>query len=343
MRSRVHPKGASGFLSFPFQRGGDGLNSWFRLLEKEQREEGFVEKHLADVKRSKLIICQCKKKENPEVLISGGMGSSSSSISHSVAHLLPSSEKEVMFLGEDGDGKGIFLSPVSRVTPQYVSSEKWAPSRELFVHLSKPELHMLGMAIAVEQWRSSLSFCSSCGHPIHQSCFRHNSCQCGKCSRIFFPTVGSAVIVAVLNGSGKVLLCQNKNRPYNFVGKSLRTILAGFSTLGESLEEAAHREVREESNVKLSALTYAGSQPWPFPNPMMMSCYYGLADSSSPLQAEEDELHSVEWVTKEEVCLAFAEEHPDFSLPPWYTASYTLLKAWVEGVVNDEGLFASEQ
>lgn len=78
------------------------------------------------------------------------------------------------------------------------------------------------------------------------------------------------------------------------MGKTLRTILAGFSALGESLEETANREVREESNVRLSALTYAGSQPWPFPSPMMMSCYYGVADSSSLLQPEEKELLRVQ-------------------------------------------------
>lgn len=341
MHSIACKKWASGFLSFPFQRDSDGVDSGFRLLEKEQRQEGFVEKRIANVKRSKMIICQCNKKENPDVLVSGDMGSTTLCISHSVSHVLLPFSKEVMFVGEDSHGVSVFLSPLSCVLPAYVSSKKWVPSRDLFAHLSKPELHLLGMAISLEQWRHSLSFCSWCGHSICQVNFKHGSCKCEKCSRMFFPTVGSAVIVAVLDGHGKVLLCQNKNRPYNSVGKSLRTILAGFTTVGESLEEAALREVREESNVTLSGLVFAGSQPWPFPRPMMMSCYYGLADSSSPLQAEEEELHCVEWVSKEEVKRAFAEEHPDFSLPPWYTSSYTLLKAWVDGVVSDEGCFIS--
>lgn len=151
MRSLACKRGSAGFLSFPLERTGDGLSFGFKLLEKKQQEIGFVAERLADLTRSKLIICKCKTKENPDILISSFIGSSTSSITHSFEHILPDSAKEVLFLGEDVQGASIFLSPVSHIQPQSLSSQNWVRARELFVYLSRQELHLAGWA---SLWRS---------------------------------------------------------------------------------------------------------------------------------------------------------------------------------------------
>lgn len=323
-------------LSFVLGNAKGGI---VKKFEDERAQPGFLTRHLA-LPNAKVIICNCTRKENPEILVAKGDGWADLSYAlHSTSQLVPAAEEEVMFLGEDSEGRSVFAASQTALRPEALSGSQWVPARQLMNRDCSVVLNTVGTAIAMIQWRSSNRFCSYCGAQILSSYFSHDRFQCGICKKIVFPTVGSGVIIAVLDGKGNVLLCQNRNRPKDFDGKTLRTILAGFVSPGESLEEAVYRETLEESKAELIDITYAGSQPWPFPLPMNMSCYYGLADSSKPIEAEKKELLSVHWVSREDVQRSFSGAHPDFALPPLYTASYTLLKAWADGKVSNEGKF----
>ena len=48
------------------------------------------------------------------------------------------------------------------------------------------------------------------------------------------------------------------------------SVLAGFVEPGESLEETVMREVLEETGISVKDIRYFGSQPWPFPNSLMI-------------------------------------------------------------------------
>ena len=52
--------------------------------------------------------------------------------------------------------------------------------------------------------------------------------------------------------------------------KGRYSVLAGFVEPGETLEECVRREVREEVGLEIKNIHYFGSQPWPFPNSLMI-------------------------------------------------------------------------
>ena len=88
--------------------------------------------------------------------------------------------------------------------------------------------------------------------------------RCPRCGMMHYPRVSPAVIVRVNRGEA-VLLARSPGFP-----KGMRSVLAGFVEPGESIEETVRREVREEVGVEVRNLRYFGSQPWPFPNSLMI-------------------------------------------------------------------------
>ncbi|CCW65255.1 unnamed protein product [Phytomonas sp. EM1] len=241
------------------------------------------------------------------------------------------------YVGKDEKGqRNIFVTSRGDVKPDYLASGTWASARALFNHLDENELPLLGLSMSMHYWLTSFKFCPQCGG-ANQLRDLGASLQCSFCRVVHYPQVSPAIIVAVLDGRGNVLLSQRKNQSFKAPkNKPIYTILAGYVSPGESLEDVVAREVFEESNVIISGLRYAGSQPWPFPS-QLMACYYAVASKSPMLKADQDELLSVAWVSKENVQKALKGTHHEFSLPPVFTAAYVLLSSWAEGKVDDMG------
>ena len=72
------------------------------------------------------------------------------------------------------------------------------------------------------------------------------------------------IIVAVERGS-EILLGRSPHFP-----PGLYSALAGFVDAGESAEQAVHREIHEETGLRIGKLRYFASQPWPFPHALML-------------------------------------------------------------------------
>lgn len=326
------------FLPFPLTGADGGIVHHY---EREKARPGFVQRVR---EKSFAIICQSAGKKSPEVLMQGGLASQCNatgrvgppSLLHSMRHIRFESEKEVTFLGEDSAGRSLFAVAPAQVDEEYLSKGSWVSVRDAFSFMDGTDLNVVGLAVTMEQWRSETKFCCACGSALLSSHFEGDHYCCGKCKRLVYPVLKPAVIITVLDGKGCVLLSQLKRKPTDPNGKLLLTILAGFVSAGESLEEAVMREVAEESGARISSLTYVGSQPYPFPG-QMMACYFGLAGDAADIRPEEDELHLVRWVKKDEVALALRGEHPEFSLPPCYTATTTMLRFWCDGVVSNDG------
>ena len=102
-----------------------------------------------------------------------------------------------------------------------------------------------------------------------------------------YPRVSPAVIVRVRRG-GKILLARSPGFP-----KGLRSVLAGFVEPGESIEETIHREVREEVGIEVENLRYFGSQPWPFPNSLMIG--FTAEHAVGEIRPEPDEIEDAGW------------------------------------------------
>ncbi len=88
---------------------------------------------------------------------------------------------------------------------------------------------------------------------------------CGSCGRIHFPRISPAIILLIRKGERALLAHNARFRP-GFFG-----LIAGFVEAGETLEEAAVREAREEAGIEIGNLRYMKSQPWPFPDSLMVA------------------------------------------------------------------------
>jgi len=64
---------------------------------------------------------------------------------------------------------------------------------------------------------------------------------------------------------GRILLARNAR-----FTAGLHSLVAGFVEPGETFEECAARELMEETGVEASGFRYSGSQPWPFPDSIMV-------------------------------------------------------------------------
>jgi NAD+ diphosphatase len=146
--------------------------------------------------------------------------------------------------------------------------------------------NLAGRALQVCDWYRSHQFCGRCGKPTTDS-KRDRSTVCAGCKLNFYPRLSPSIIVLVHRGD-EVLLGRNHMFP-----EGLFSTLAGFVEPGESIEETVIREVKEEVGVNVSNLSYRGSQPWPFPNSLMLG--FHAEYQSGDIVLQEDEIAEAGW------------------------------------------------
>ena len=105
--------------------------------------------------------------------------------------------------------------------------------------------------------------------------------RCSNCGKEVWPQLATAIIVLIHRGD-EVLLVHARNFKGDFYG-----LVAGFVETGETLEEAVHREVMEETGLRIKNLRYFGSQPWPYPSGLMVGFNADYAGGDIHLQREE--------------------------------------------------------
>lgn len=119
-------------------------------------------------------------------------------------------------------------------------------------------------AVPVAEWRRTSRFCGVCAEPLVRD-GAERCMVCPRCANRVYPRINPAIITCVTRGD-EVLLARRKTAPNAFF-----SVIAGFVEAGESLEHAVRREVREEVNVEVRDIRYVESQPWPFPNSLMLA------------------------------------------------------------------------
>ncbi|MDD7318517.1 MAG: NAD(+) diphosphatase [Prevotella sp.] len=136
-----------------------------------------------------------------------------------------------------------------------------------------------GKCAEINYWDMNTRFCCVCGAPMH----KHTdiSKRCSNCGKEVWPQLAPAVIVLIRKGD-EVLLVHAKNFRGDYYG-----LVAGFVETGESLEEAAMREVMEETGLRISNLRYFASQPWPYPSGLMIGFNADYAGGDIRLQRSE--------------------------------------------------------
>jgi len=158
--------------------------------------------------------------------------------------------------------------------------------RSIFGKTDNLMLAMAGRAQQICEWYRSHQFCGKCGaRAVEHSNDRAMHCQ--QCGIYSYPRLSPSIIVLVHRGD-KVLLARNHRFP-----EGMYSTLAGFVEPGESIEETVLREVKEEVGVKVHNLRYLGSQPWPFPNSLMLG--FHAEYESGDIQLQDDEIADARW------------------------------------------------
>ena len=139
-------------------------------------------------------------------------------------------------------------------------------------------------------WYTQNKYCGKCGSAtIHKHDERAVICQ--ECNSVFYPKISPAIIVAIICDD-KILLARNVNFPGNWY-----SLIAGYADVGESLEEALIREVKEEVGLDVKNIRYYKSQPWPFSGSMMIG-FVAEADDNQKIIIDDKEITDASWFTR---------------------------------------------
>jgi len=218
-----------------------------------------------------------------------------------------------LFLGLDGDAPR--YSPLAEPAAMAFSV------LPLIAQIDAADAPLFAAALSLNRWHARHRFCANCGHPT--DIVRGGwSRSCSACSAEHFPRVDPVAIMLVEH-DGRVLLGRQPHYP-----PDRYSALAGFIEVGETIEDAVAREVKEEAGIAVRGVRYVASQPWPFPSSLMIGCTAHAL--SADLTIDRTELDDARWFTREEVRAAVAgEPGATFQPPPRTAIARTLMEHWL--------------
>ncbi len=169
-------------------------------------------------------------------------------------------------------------------------------------NLSRELMFLLITASQLCAWYEDNRYCGRCGSKTKHS-ETERALICPSCGRIIYPRIVPAVIVGVTDGD-KILVTKYRGRGIDYYA-----LIAGFTEIGETLEETVAREVMEEAGLKVKNITYYKSQPWGIVDDILAG-FYCEVDGDNTIHADMNELKEAKWVTRQEIVL----QPDDFSL-----------------------------
>ena len=179
---------------------------------------------------------------------------------------------------------GVALPPETEPPPGFI----FKGLRHLWGALDEEVWKLAGRAVQIVEWDRNHRFCGRCSTPTERQPVELSR-TCPRCGLQHFPRISPAVIVRIERGD-EILLARSPH-----FAPGVYSTLAGFVEPGESLEDTVLREVREEVGVTVTNLRYFGSQPWPFPNSLMVGF---VADyESGELTPQPGEIEDAGWFT----------------------------------------------
>jgi NAD+ diphosphatase len=239
------------------------------------------------------------------------------------AHLLHCDElqsldvREFVFLGKYRGDLSFAVSIASESQIQVGAGVEARDLRMIASELAADDAGLLAYARAMVTWRERHRFCGRCGAPTIAVQGGHVlRCSQDSCHAQQFPRIDPAIIVLVTDGE-RALLGRQSSWP---AGRY--STIAGFVEPGESLEDTVAREVFEETGVRVGAVEYHSSQPWPFPSSLMLGFVAQAATAEICLCDEE--LEDARWWSREDIATG------KLSLPTPVSISFRLIETWYD-------------
>ncbi|MFC2070148.1 NAD(+) diphosphatase [Chloroflexota bacterium] len=158
--------------------------------------------------------------------------------------------------------------------------------RPLYGVLDEDIYLLAGKAVQIVKWDQTHQYCGRCGHET-ETLEDERAKKCPACGFMSFPRLSPATITAVLKDN-KILLSH-----YAAFRGNMHTIIAGFVEPGETLEECVKREVFEEVGIQVRNIRYLKSQPWPFPNSLMIG--FTAEYESGEISVDGKEISEAGW------------------------------------------------
>ncbi|KGR07458.1 hypothetical protein I503_04800 [Candida albicans SC5314] len=161
-------------------------------------------------------------------------------------------------------------------------------SRKHYLGFEQKEASLYSQGAMLFSWLNTNKFCPGCGEPtipIYAGgklfCTnekKHSeedddryACpvKSARVSNASFPRTDMAVISVITNEDrSKILLSLNKR----YAIARMYTCTAGFMEPSETIEVATRREIWEETGVTCDEINIIMTQPWPFPQNLMIGC-----------------------------------------------------------------------
>lgn len=220
----------------------------------------------------------------------------------------------------DQDVLGSFLDPSEQSHPDLPDTDVFMELRANLTRLSRREGELAVSARALYCWHDSHKFCSKCGSKSEMSMAGWQR-GCAACGAHHFPRTDPVVIMLITHGNS-VLMGRSPGWP-----EGMYSLLAGFVEPGETLEAAVRREVFEEAGIKVGHVDYLASQPWPFPNSLMLGCR-GEA-LSKDIIIDPVEIEDAMWVSREDMMRSFAGENPKILPARKGAIAHFILEHWL--------------
>ena len=232
-------------------------------------------------------------------------------------------EVETVLLGADDRG-AVFGVDAGALDPQALAAlipgAVLRGLRDVAPALSQADGGLLAHAAALLHWHRAHPRCSRCGAQTAVTEAGYSR-TCPACGAVHHPRTDPVVIMLVADGDRALLGRQARWPPGRW------SALAGFVEPGESLEEAVAREVLEEADVRVDAIVYRSSQPWPFPASLMLGFVARYAGGEP--RARDGELEGLRWFSRDELD-GMRTGREGLFLPPPDAIARRLIDGWLD-------------
>jgi len=196
---------------------------------------------------------------------------------------------------EFSDSNSLFLFRLNDVPcflihelPKEFKEELVYTDISFFRTAEQQEIAWVGIAgLHLRNWYLLNAYCGTCGSKTKHK-HDERALFCPDCNAVIYPKISPAIIVAIVC-KNRILLARNTN-----FKSGMFSLIAGYSDIGESLEETVIREVKEEVGLDVKNIRYYKSQPWPLSGSMMIG-FVAEADDKQSIVTDDKEIAEAAW------------------------------------------------